>query len=256
MIYIASHKNIPLPKRMGYQPIQVGGAAEDFPGYVRDNTGDNISEKNANFCELTALYWIWKNVEAPFKGLVHYRRYFGRRVLSSRRNDILPYERLCGMLKDRDVVIARPSVYHVNAREQLQMECCSPENFDRLREAVVRMSPEVVPAFDTFFAGNRASQYNLLFCRGNAFDDYCAWLFPVLFELEKGVDLSHESDYRKRLYGFLGERLLNVWVAHKGLRAAYAPVVSTEYTLKDHLTYLRRDITNGLRFKMSKGEKT
>ncbi len=255
MIYIVSHKNVPLPKRVGYQPIQVGGAAEDFPGYIRDDTGDNISGKNANYCELTALYWIWKNVEAPFKGLVHYRRYFGRRVLSSRRGDILSYERLCAMLRDRDIVLARPTVYHVNARQQLQMECCAPENFDRLRDAVARLSPATLPAFDAFFAGNRASQYNLMFCRGDLFDAYCAWVFPILFELEKGVDLTGESDYRKRLYGFLGERLLNVWAAYNRLRVACAPVVSTEYTLKDHLTYWRRDVTNALRFKLQhKGE--
>lgn len=255
MIYIVSHKNIPLPKRMGYQPIQVGAGVEDYPGYVRDNTGDNISAKNANYCELTALYWIWKNVESPFKGLVHYRRYFGRRALSSRRGDILPYERLCAMLKDRDIVLARPNVYHVNAREQLQMECCSPEHFESLRRVVGQVSPEYLDAFDGFFAGNRASQYNLLFCRERVFDDYCAWLFPILFELEKSVDLSGESDYRQRLYGFLGERLLNVWVRRNRLKVACAPVVSTEYTLRDHLTYWRRDITNALRFKLNKGER-
>ena len=255
MIYIVSHKNVPLPKRMGYQPIQVGGAAEDFPGYIRDNTGDNISEKNPFYCELTALYWIWKNVVSPFKGLVHYRRYFGRRALSSRPRDILDCDRLCRLLEDRDIVLARPAVYHVNARDQLLMDCCAPETFDRLRATVCELSPDYLDAFDAFFAGNRASQYNLLFCRSAVFDGYCAWLFPILFALEKGVDLSGESDYRKRLYGFLGERMLNVWVAKNGLRAVYAPVVSTEYTLKDHLTYLRRDITNGMRFKLDKGDK-
>ena len=66
-------------------------------------------------------------------------------------------------------------------------------------------------------------------------------------------DLSGADDYRKRLYGFLSERLMNVWMAHNRLRVAYAPVVSTAYTLKDHLTYFRRDVTNDLRFRLSRG---
>ena len=251
MIYIVSHKDVALPKLIGYQPIQVGGAQEDFPGYIRDNTGDNISARNANYCELTALYWIWKNVDAPFKGLVHYRRYFGRRSLSSRPRDILGYEALCGLLKDADIVVARPALYHVSAREQLLMDCCAPEHFELLRRTVEALCPDYLGDFDAFFAGNRASQYNMMFCSGQRFDAYCAWLFPILFEMEKGVDLTGESDYRKRLYGFLSERLMNVWVRHNRLRAVRVPVVSTDYTLVDHLTYLRRDVTNDIRFRLN-----
>ena len=255
MIYVVAHKPVPPIQQAGYQPIQVGDSANSFPGHIRDDTGDNISEKNPSFCELTALYWVWKNAKDEYKGLVHYRRFFGRRRFSSSTADILSHDALVAMLAECDIVAARPVRYHVNARDQLLMDCCAPETFDRLRATVCELSPDYLDAFDAFFAGNRASQYNLLFCRSAVFDGYCAWLFPILFALEKGVDLSGESDYRKRLYGFLGERLLNVWVAKNGLRAVYAPVVSTEYTLKDHLTYLRRDITNGMRFKLDKGDK-
>ena len=253
MIYVVAHKPVPPIQQAGYQPIQVGDSANSFPGHIRDDTGDNISEKNPSFCELTALYWVWKNAKDEYKGLVHYRRFFGRRRFSSSTADILSHDALVAMLAECDIVAARPVRYHVNARNQLLMECCSPENFDRLAAIVCRMQPDYGDAFRRFFAGNRAAQYNMMFCRGDLFDEYCAWLFPMLFELEKHADLSGANDYQRRLFGFLSERLLNVWIDGRGLRVKYVPVVSTAYTLKDHLTYFRRDITNDLRFRLRHG---
>ena len=77
-IYVVSHKDIRMPEGNIYIPVQVGPAKDDFSGFVRDNTGENISEKNPNYCELTAQYWAWKNRKADVKGLVHYRRCFQR----------------------------------------------------------------------------------------------------------------------------------------------------------------------------------
>ena len=252
MIYVVSHKKVKLPLLKGYRPIQVG-FAEDFPGFLRDNTGDNIADRNASYCELTAMYWVWKNADDEFKGLAHYRRYFGKRPFSSSPLDILSYDALKDMLEGSDIVVARPAVYHVSAREQLLMECCTQDAFEKLEATMAELHPECKEAFRAFFGGNRASQYNMLFCRRELFDAYCAWLFPVLFRLEDEVDLTGVSEYQKRLYGFLSERLLNVWIAHRGLKARCVPVVSTAYSLRDHVTYFRRDITNALRFGLRRG---
>ena len=255
MIYIVTHKPESLPQLEGYRGIQVGAAPEAFPGCLRDNTGDNIAQRNASFCELTAMYWIWKNTRDDYKGLVHYRRFFGRRRFSSSPRDILGYDELRGRLERCDIVAARPVYYHVDAREQLLADCCDARTFDRLEAIAAGLYPDYMDDFRRFFSGNRACQYNMLFCRGALFDEYCAWLFPMLFSLEGQVDLSGLDDYRRRLFGFLSERLQNVWMAHNRLRVDCAPVVSTAYTALDHLTYFRRDITNDLRFRLSRGRK-
>ena len=82
-IVVATHKKYEMPKDGMYLPLHVGaegkkdsnGNALDL-GYQKDNTGENISKKNASYCELTGLYWAWKNLKDDYIGLEHYRRHF------------------------------------------------------------------------------------------------------------------------------------------------------------------------------------
>lgn len=76
-ILVCAHKDSRLPQHEYFCPIQVGASltsARFFP--VLDNTGDNISDRNPHFCELTAHYWAWKNLKCDIIGLNHYRRFF------------------------------------------------------------------------------------------------------------------------------------------------------------------------------------
>ena len=78
-LFVSSHeKDVAFPDCPLIEPIQVGAAlaTEHFPGMIGDDTGDNISELNRSFCELTAQYWAWKNCDADYYGFMHYRRYF------------------------------------------------------------------------------------------------------------------------------------------------------------------------------------
>lgn len=74
-IIVASHKKYNMPENDMYLPLQVGSRGKEDLGYARDDVGENISSKNQHFCELTGLYWAWKNLENDYIGLVHYRRY-------------------------------------------------------------------------------------------------------------------------------------------------------------------------------------
>ena len=70
-IIIATHKKYQMPADSMYIPLHVGAEGKKDEtgkelnlGYVKDNTGDNISKMNPSFCELTGLYWDWKNLNA------------------------------------------------------------------------------------------------------------------------------------------------------------------------------------------------
>lgn len=251
MIYIAAHKAFEPPALEGYCPLQVGAAVhpELDLGFQKDNTGDEISEKNPNFCELTGLYWVWKNTDDPYKGLVHYRRYFGKSNFAHSQKAIYSYEQMLRFLEDCDIVLPYVEYFKQNAKDEIMISCCTPEIFDQLRHSFKSLYPDYLSDFDQFFSENRCCLFNMLFCKSELFDAYCSWLFSILFELEKDVDLSVLDPYRRRLYGFLGERLLNVWVMHQHLKVRYLPVVNTESSFKQECVFLRRRITNQIVFK-------
>ena len=77
-IYVITHKEIEDIKDSEYKTLLVGATKNDtFPNdYEHDDRGENISYKNDSYCELTGLYWIWKNIHTEYIGLVHYRRFF------------------------------------------------------------------------------------------------------------------------------------------------------------------------------------
>ena len=223
-VYIAVHKQVALPPQQGYVPLQVGArlGAPIYP--LRDDTGIHISEKNPHYCELTGLFWVWQNTRDDYKGLVHYRRFFTHHGHRLREWEIRR------VLADYDVILPRPEPL----RESAWQEFCLHSGYERdlvlTRRAVELVSGEMLPAFDRVMEGRRLHLYNMLIASADGFDAYCRWLFAVLTQVEQGVDMSGYTPYQRRLYGFLGERLLNVWVTHHRLRVCALPVKNTEQT--------------------------
>ena len=253
MIYIATHKKFNLPNLNGYCALQVGAEGKEKYGYLRDNIGNHISGKNANYCELTGLYWIWKNTDDSYKGLVHYRRYFGRNNLSNKISDICSYEYLLNCLKSVDIVLPYVEYFKQNAKEEILLHCCTEEIFDKLRQIIETKYPDYIETYDRYFNENKASLFNMLFCKREIFDAYCEWLFSILFVLEKQVDLAKLNTYQQRLYGFLSERLLNVWVIKNKLVVKHLPVIHMELPVFDRIRLVRRRFTNRFRFWIKRG---
>ncbi len=245
-IYIAAHKAFAVPAEPGYIPLQVGAEGKAPLGYTPDNTGDNISAKNPHYCELTGVYWIWKNTADRYKGLVHYRRYF------KGKQGRLTEAEVTHLLTRYDVVLPRPEYLRESAYEEFCLHSGYEKDLISLRRAVEAVDPAVLPAYDRVMAGNRLSLYNMLITRGEEFDAYCGWLFAVLEELEKSVDMTDYTPYQKRLYGFLSERLLNVWVAHRELSVCHLPVFNTEQTLSGRIRLCLRRQKNRLLFALKK----
>lgn len=245
-LYIAAHKEFAVQEMDGYVPLHVGAAGgKDLP-YVKDNTGEHISEKNPHFCELTGLYWIWKNCPDSYKGLVHYRRYFtykGRRI---REEDIET------LLQQYDILLPRTVYLRESAYEEFCLHSGHEQDLVLLRRAVETIDPSVLPAYDRVMAGNRLHLCNMLIAPAQVFDAYCAWLFDVLFELEKHVDMTGYTPYQQRLYGFLSERLLNVFVLHNGLRVGTLPVCNTEQSRMQKWRMWALQIKNRVLFALKK----
>ena len=253
MIYIATHKKFNVPNLNGYCALQVGAEGKEKYGYLRDNIGNHISGKNANYCELTGLYWIWKNTDDSYKGLVHYRRYFGRNNLSNKISDICSYEYLLNCLKSVDIVLPYVEYFKQNAKEEILLHCCTEEIFDKLRQIIETKYPDYIETYDRYFNENKASLFNMLFCKREILDVYCEWLFSILFVLEKQVDLAKLNTYQQRLYGFLSERLLNVWVIKNKLAVKHLPVIHMELPVFDRIRLVRRRFTNRFRFWIKRG---
>ena len=242
-IYIATHKNFKVPNLDKiYIPLQVGASGKKNLGYLKDNTGDNISEKNANYCELTGLYWAWKNDNnSKIKGLVHYRRYFTKYRFSVSAKGFLCENEINQILNEYDIILSKKEYFKETAWEEYHMVCGLEKDLKRVEKILREYYPEYLPAFNKYFSGNVSSLFNMMICKSDLFDEYCQWLFDILFQLEKEIDWKEYDDYQKRLFGFMSERLLNVWVIHKGLRIKEYRTVNTEMKFMDRVRiWLRR----------------
>lgn len=227
MIYIITHKVQKIPQIEGYTPLLVGAFDKADVPFLRDDRMDNISRKNKDYCELTGLYWIWKNKDDAYKGLVHYRRFFGKGRLLNREKDIFTIKTLDKYLKCHDIILTYLEHVSCSVKQQLISYDCSEEVFNVMREAVQSLYPEYIQCFDTFFRQNRFSICNMMYCKKEIFDSYCKWLFDILTEMEAQI-CKRKIEYQPRLYGYLSERLLNVWVIYNRLSCKHLPIINTE----------------------------
>ena len=144
-VIIAAHKPYWMPDDPLYLPVHVGAAGKDvIPGYQRDDEGDNISTKNPHYCELTGVYWAWKNLDADYVGLAHYRRHFRGK---GPRN-ILTLEEASQLFSKAPVVVPKKTDYVISTVEQHYADTHSPEHLVAMRKAVATVSPEYLDAYD------------------------------------------------------------------------------------------------------------
>ena len=253
-IYVATHKKAEFPKEKIYKPIRVGSALnkEDF-GYQRDDIGENISNKNKNFCELTATYWIMKNDKSDIVGLTHYRRYFFKKHKNNKLENVLSEQDIKEILKENDIIVPNYTFIIKHNAEKSWEKTHIKKDYDECKKIISEKYPDYIETYDRYFNENKASLFNMLFCKREIFDAYCEWLFSILFVLEKQVDLAKLNTYQQRLYGFLSERLLNVWVIKNKLVVKHLPVIHMELPVFDRIRLVRRRFTNRFRFWIKRG---
>lgn len=207
-VFVAAHKDYAFPSDPTYQPIHVGrlNAASSLP-FAGDDTGDHISELNKTYCELTGLYWAWRNTTHEAYGLVHYRRYFAG------SNGVATGSEMQQMLSGADVVVARRRFYVVETVRQQYSHAHHESDLDAARAAVGVLDAGALNAFDSVMNARGLSLYNMFLMRQPLLNDYGSWLFPILELAAKDIPLESYGPQQRRVVGYLGERLFNVWLA-------------------------------------------
>ena len=244
-IIVASHKAYRMPPDPLYLPLQVGAALHDPLPYDGDNTGEQISEKNNTFCELTGLYWVWKNLDADAIGLCHYRRYFAGKHAGKTRDKwerILSLKEAQSLLTEAPVLLPKKRNYYIETGYSQYAHAHHEEHLVATRSILSERYSAYVSAFDKTLKRTKGHRFNMFVMKRDLLDDYCSWLFDILFELEKRLDITGYSDYDKRVFGFVAERLLDVWIETNRISYRELPVLHMEsqHWLKKGTAFLKR----------------
>ncbi len=227
-VIVATHKPYAMPGDPMYLPVHVGAQGKEPIGYTPDNSGENISGKNATFCELTGLYWAWKNLQADYIGLAHYRRHFGGKGKGKPMEQVLTGSEAQALLTGRDGILPKKRQYVIETLYSHYAHTCYVEPLDITGEILREKYPAYVPAFEGLKKRTGAHMFNMLILRRDHLDAYCTWLFDILFELERRVDASQFDSFHARFFGRVSELLLDVWLEQNPLNTVEVPVVNME----------------------------
>lgn len=217
-ILVAAHKPYKMPENTElYLPIFVGKelhAGTEIAGYTGDDTGENISQKNGTFNELTALYWAWKNLDAEAIGLDHYRRYMS---LNKTKNidTVLTQKEVEQLFEKTDIILPKKRNYVIQSNYDHYIHAHHSEPIDETRKIVKELFPDYLRSYDRIMKQHSAHMFNMFLMKKPKFDEYCSWMFDILFELEKRIDIDSYSTYERRVFGFVSELLLDVWLDYK-----------------------------------------
>ena len=238
-----------MPEDSVYLPLHVGAEGKidengnplDL-GYQKDNTGENISHKNKHFCELTGLYWAWKNLDADYVGLAHYRRHFTLKKGKDKKSLPITRDELLKMLEKNDVILPKKRHYYIEINYNQYSHAHHAVDLDTTRAIIAEKYGAYLKSFDDNMKRRSCHIFNMFIMKKDLFDDYCRWLFDILFELEKRLDISSYNDNDSRVFGFVSERLLDVWLNTNRIRYKEIPYVFMEDQnwLKKGTDFLKR----------------
>ena len=247
-LYSAYYQPFPLLPKADYViPVQAGAETAiiklDMQG---DNTGDNISYLNNFYSELTVAYWVIKNADrtqCDAWGLCHYRRYFIEnkyklfikkrsryyyRTKQQNLDNILTptlYKTLQKLLITNDVIVQRPTwarkekgiIFNI---KDAYSEAHFEEDYTAMMEVVVEKFPDYSRSIEGYGQLKVMSYNNMMIARWSIWDDYLNFLFTVLDEVQHRINI-HKEGYQTRVFGFLAERLHNLFIYHHQLKSAH-----------------------------------
>ena len=221
-------------------PVRCGAALDtsNRSHLAGDNVGDNISQKRLSFCELTVQYWAWKNVEADYYGLCHYRRFFNfthiqyptdayKNVMEEQicnetiRKFGLTDQDIQQIVKDADIILPeKRDVSTFPGHFKSIEDHFARANFHHVHDLhtaidiLCELYPEYRESAKAYLSGHEGWFCMMYVMRKSLFQAFSEWLFSILFELEKRLDTSDYCEEELRQIGFIAERLLGIFVLH------------------------------------------
>lgn len=236
-IAVVTHKEYELPEDPLYLPVWAGAALSPvIPGeYLRDDSGDNISDRNGLYSELTALYWLWKNYDdicpgADAAGICHYRRYFA--AGNDKTAGILKASDAERLIKPGEIVLPEARNYVIESNYSQYVHAHHAADLLATRDVIGERHPGYLSSFDKRMALRKGHRFNMFIMPRADLDSYCSWLFDILFELEDRLDTTGYEGRDRRVLGLVSERLLDVWLDANGASYTELPYIMTE---REHL---------------------
>ncbi len=270
-IGVACHKPSVLPKNSLFMPIQVGSAlaAKRMENMEHDDVGDNISDKNASYCELTAQYWLWKNQEADYYGLCHYRRFLcfanvknaktnERKMYDAYAMDDFNFKRfgleneqeMRSIIEDNDLVVGKlqtvADLYSPRGNKKTALEhwvahdraLINVKDLEKTLEILNRVAPELGKDAKEYLNGTEFLGFNCFVMKKEFFNKLCDIEFAVLKELEQYINAKNYCQQLSRVYGFMGEIICSSYIYHlekqKKYKVKHVPLVYFNYTDKEN----------------------
>lgn len=235
-IFVVTHKPSCLPNDNQFHPIHVGRAISPYINQMADmlgdDTGENISAKNPSYCEMTAHYWIWKNVcDTEYIGVCHYRRFFGCDITAENIDDLMT---------NTDVILVEPS-YYLDSVYSYFAKFMGAENMTILSLVMRKFCPDYFETLQRVCDGIKFHPFNMLLCRKPLFDDYCQWMFTILRECEQQIKPSPYTNARRTL-AYMAEMLTGVFFIHRQMRIKSVPYYRIEDSQKVLQKYSAEDL--------------
>ncbi|MCQ2791929.1 MAG: DUF4422 domain-containing protein [Bacilli bacterium] len=254
-ILVCTHIPFTLYANSFYKLIQAGAVNKPSFGIARDDEGDNISDKNPYYSELTALYWGWKHLDYDFLGLAHYRRYFKGRLRISADDKtvhVISEEECKSILSNYDIIVPKKRYYIIETLYDHYCRTLRPEPLKAAEEVIKDKYPEYLKEFNNLRKRRSAHMFNMLIANKTFLDKYLPWLFDVLGAIENKIDSSTWSDYEKRYMGSVSELMLDIYLRHNNIKykeVGYLELIAFA-KLRKGINYLRAKFF-GKRYKKS-----
>lgn len=229
-IVIAMHKKYEVPKDEMYLPVHVGAEGKESLGYTPDNTGDNISKKNPYYCELTGVYWAWKNLDYEYIGLVHYRRYFKNKRFGKGFENVLTNNKLERLIAKNPNTIFLPKKRHywIETNKSQYLHAHHHEGLLNTEKIIKEYYPDYLEYWNYSMKKRSGHRFNMFIMDKKHFDEYCNWMFDILFKVEDITDITTWNKSEQRVFGYISERLIDVFILKNNIKVKDLPYMFME----------------------------